>query len=72
MKALVRTDFNFPGQKSVYHGKVRDVVEVSPSATEEEVKTLAFQSEKVKPYLAEKTVRKCIYVPGKIMNLVVA
>ena len=25
MKALTKTDFNFPGQKSVYHGKVRDV-----------------------------------------------
>ena len=25
MKALTRTDFNFPGQKDVYHGKVRDV-----------------------------------------------
>ena len=24
-KALVRTDFEFEGQKSVYHGKVRDV-----------------------------------------------
>ncbi len=24
-KALTRTDFNFPGQKNVYHGKVRDV-----------------------------------------------
>ena len=24
MKALTHTDFNFPGQKSVYHGKVRD------------------------------------------------
>lgn len=24
-QALTRTDFNFPGQKSVYHGKVRDV-----------------------------------------------
>ena len=23
MKALTKTDFNFPGQKSVYHGKVR-------------------------------------------------
>lgn len=28
MKALVRTDFNFPGQKSVYHGKVRDVYNI--------------------------------------------
>lgn len=25
-KALTRTDFNFPGQKSVYHGKVLDGV----------------------------------------------
>ena len=25
MKALTRTDFNFPGQTKVYHGKVRDV-----------------------------------------------
>jgi phosphoribosylaminoimidazole-succinocarboxamide synthase len=29
MKALVRTDFHFPGQKSVYHGKVRDVYTVN-------------------------------------------
>lgn len=28
-KALVRTDFNFPGQKSVYHGKVRDVYAIN-------------------------------------------
>ncbi|HOI48214.1 MAG TPA: phosphoribosylaminoimidazolesuccinocarboxamide synthase [Prolixibacteraceae bacterium] len=27
--ALTRTDFNFPGQKSVYHGKVRDVYNIS-------------------------------------------
>lgn len=27
-KALVRTDFNFPGQNSVYHGKVRDVYSI--------------------------------------------
>jgi phosphoribosylaminoimidazole-succinocarboxamide synthase len=26
--ALTKTDFNFPGQKSVYHGKVRDVYSV--------------------------------------------
>lgn len=27
-KALVRTDFNFPGQTAVYHGKVRDVYSI--------------------------------------------
>jgi phosphoribosylaminoimidazole-succinocarboxamide synthase len=26
---LTRTDFNFPGQKSVYHGKVRDVYNIN-------------------------------------------
>ena len=29
MKALTRTDYNFPGQTSVYHGKVRDVYSIS-------------------------------------------
>lgn len=29
MKALTRTDFNFLGQKSVYHGKVRDVYNIN-------------------------------------------
>ncbi|MDE6542401.1 MAG: phosphoribosylaminoimidazolesuccinocarboxamide synthase, partial [Muribaculaceae bacterium] len=29
MKALTRTDYNFPGQTSVYHGKVRDVYTIS-------------------------------------------
>lgn len=28
MKALTRTDFNFKGQKNVYHGKVRDVYNI--------------------------------------------
>ena len=28
MTALTRTDYNFPGQKGVYHGKVRDVYSI--------------------------------------------
>ena len=28
MEAITETNFNFPGQKSVYHGKVRDVYEL--------------------------------------------
>lgn len=28
-KALTRTDYDFPGQKSVYHGKVRDVYNIN-------------------------------------------
>ena len=29
MKALTATEFNFPGQQSVYHGKVRDVYNIN-------------------------------------------
>ena len=29
MKALTSTDFHFDGQKSVYHGKVRDVYDIN-------------------------------------------
>ena len=29
MKALTKTDFHFEGQKSVYHGKVRDVYNIN-------------------------------------------
>ena len=29
MKALTKTDFNFEGQKNVYHGKVRDVYDIN-------------------------------------------
>ncbi len=28
-KAIVKTDFSFPGQKNVYHGKVRDVYNIN-------------------------------------------
>lgn len=29
IKTLTKTEFNFPGQKSVYHGKVRDVYDIN-------------------------------------------
>ena len=29
MKALTKTEFHFDGQKSVYHGKVRDVYNIN-------------------------------------------
>ena len=29
MNAVTKTDFNFKGQKSVYHGKVRDVYNIN-------------------------------------------
>ena len=29
MKALTATNYNFPGQQAVYHGKVRDVYNIN-------------------------------------------
>jgi leucyl-tRNA synthetase len=39
-------------------------------APEESAKELALTSPKVKEHIDGKTIRKIIYVPGKIMNLV--
>jgi leucyl-tRNA synthetase len=53
------------------NGKLRDKVEVSPVATEEEIKEKAFASEKIKKWVDGKEVKKVIYVKGKILNIVV-
>jgi leucyl-tRNA synthetase len=52
------------------NGKLRDTFEVAVSATEEEVKAAAMACPKVKPHLEGKTVRKVVYVPGKLVNVV--
>ncbi len=54
------------------NGKVRDVLELSPDATQEEAEKAAFASEKLKVWLDGKTVKKVIYVKGRIFNIVVA
>jgi leucyl-tRNA synthetase len=67
-EALVRTQIDLVVQ---VNGKLRDRISVSKDADEETVKAAAFESEKVKEHTEGKTVRKVIYVPGKILNLVV-
>ncbi|MCK4274757.1 MAG: class I tRNA ligase family protein, partial [Dehalococcoidales bacterium] len=53
------------------NGKLRDRVTVPVSITEEEAKKIAGEQEKVKPYLEGREVVKVIYVPGKLVNIVV-
>jgi len=53
------------------NGKLRDRFPVSASISEEEAKNLAFASPKVKPHIEGKQVVNAIYVPGKLVNLVV-
>ncbi|MBJ6727732.1 leucine--tRNA ligase [Geomesophilobacter sediminis] len=54
------------------NGKLRSKLNVSPSAAEEEVKAQALADEKVQPFLEGKSVKKVIYVAGKLVNIVVA
>jgi leucyl-tRNA synthetase len=53
------------------NGKLRGKVTVATDATEDQVKAAAFADEKVKPWLEGKQLRKAIYVPGKLLNIVV-
>ena len=53
------------------NGKVRDRLTAPVSVSEEEAKNLAMGLEKVKPFVAGKQIVKVIYVPGKLINIVV-
>ena len=53
------------------NGKMRDTITVPASTTEVEVRQIAAESTRVRPYLEGKQVVKVIYVPGKIINFVV-
>ena len=53
------------------NGKLRDRVQVPASITEEQAKELALSSENVKTHLQGKTIEKAIFVPGRLLNLVV-
>jgi len=54
------------------NGKLRGKVTVDAVATEEQVRTAALADDKVVAHIEGKTVRKIIYVPGKLLNIVVA
>jgi leucyl-tRNA synthetase len=53
------------------NGKLRDRPTVPASITEEEAKKMAQSSDKVQPFLQGKTIVNIIYVPGKLVNIVV-
>jgi leucyl-tRNA synthetase len=53
------------------NGKVRARIEVDASIDEEEAKTIALADENVQRHIAGKEVRKTIYVPGRLVNVVV-
>ena len=54
------------------NGKLRGKVELSPDAEQDEAVSVARLQENVEKYLIDKTIRKTIYVPNKILNFVVS
>jgi len=52
------------------NGKLRAKITVSAEATKEEVEEIGFNDVNVSKFIDGKTVRKVIYVPGKLLNIV--
>ena len=53
------------------NGKVRDKLTVSVNITKEELETMAKESSRVQEFTEGKNIVKVIYVPGKLVNIVV-
>jgi leucyl-tRNA synthetase len=66
---LVEDTLEIPVQ---VNGKLRDVITVSATASQADLETAARASEKVKPFLEGKTIRKVIVLPKKLVNIVAA
>ncbi|KKP79746.1 MAG: leucine--tRNA ligase [Candidatus Moranbacteria bacterium RIFOXYA12_FULL_35_19] len=54
------------------NGKVRDKIIVSADISEDEAKKIALEREKVKNHIAEKEIRKNIFVKGRLINIVIS
>jgi leucyl-tRNA synthetase len=68
--ALVKDDTREIGVQ--VNGKVRGVVAIAVNADEATAQAAALKDPKVAAHVEGKTVKKFIYVPGKIINLIVA
>jgi len=53
------------------NGKVRDKIEVEADIPEEKAKELALSQEKIKKWIGGRSVQKIIFVPGKLINIVI-
>lgn len=53
------------------NGKVRERLMVAADVTEDEIKETALESEKVKVFTEGKEIKKIIFVPGKLINIVI-
>ena len=52
------------------NGKLRAKITVAAQASKEDVETLGLSNEAVLKFTEDKTIRKVIYIPGKLLNIV--
>jgi leucyl-tRNA synthetase len=52
------------------NGKVRERIEVAADISEDEVRKLALSNERVQSFIGDATVKKIIYIPGRLINIV--
>jgi leucyl-tRNA synthetase len=53
------------------NGKMRATIIISPNASKDEARSIALDDEKINSYIKGKDLKEIIYVPGRIMNIVV-
>jgi leucyl-tRNA synthetase len=53
------------------NGKLRAVIEVDSSASEEQIKKLAIENSNVSKFLANSNIKKTIIVAGKLINFLI-
>jgi leucyl-tRNA synthetase len=53
------------------NGRTRTTIQLAPDASQDEAIALATQSESVQRYTNEQEVRRVVYVPGRVLNLVI-
>ncbi len=53
------------------NGKVRAEIMVSKDLSESEIKEIAIQNSSVKNWILDKEIRRVIYVPGRVVNIVI-
>ena len=53
------------------NGKTRDILEIKKDAAKEDIIKSAINREKIKKHLGISVVKKSIYIPTKVLNLVV-
>ncbi len=53
------------------NGKVRERIEIASDTSEQNIRTMVLGNARVASFIGEATVQKVIYVPGKLVNIVV-